>query len=449
MTVLDDILAGVREDLVDRQAEVSLEALQAQAAARPSALPAESVLREGDAVKVIAEVKRSSPSKGALAAIADPAALASRLRVRRRAASSACSPRSAGSAAASPTSPPSGPRSTSRCCARTSSSRATRCGRPGRTAPTSSCSSSRRSSRRRSSRSSSASTRSGMTALVEVHDAEEVAPGGRRRRPGHRRQLPRPAHPRGRPADTSPGSRPSIPDGIVRIAESGVRGPHDVLDFARAGARRRPRRREPRDRRGPALRGRRPRRRGRPPRPAGGAQVSAPTDVPAGAATDAEPLSAHRGPYFGRFGGRFVPEALVAALDELDRGVRRGDGRPGVPRRAGPPAPHLHRPAEHPHRGAAVRRARRGRAGPAQARGPQPHRLAQDQQRPRPGAAHRSGWARPGSSPRPAPASTASPPRPPRRSSASSASSTWARRTPAGRRSTSPGCGCSAPRSSR
>jgi tryptophan synthase beta chain len=30
------------------------------------------------------------------------------------------------------------------------------------------------------------------------------------------------------------------------------------------------------------------------------------------------PLSAHRGPYFGRFGGRFVPEALVAALEELD-----------------------------------------------------------------------------------------------------------------------------------
>ena len=40
-------------------------------------MPAESVLREGDTVKVIAEVKRSSPSKGPLAAIADPAALAS------------------------------------------------------------------------------------------------------------------------------------------------------------------------------------------------------------------------------------------------------------------------------------------------------------------------------------------------------------------------------------
>ena len=30
------------------------------------------------------------------------------------------------------------------------------------------------------------------------------------------------------------------------------------------------------------------------------------------------PLAAQAGPYFGDFGGRFVPEALVAALDELD-----------------------------------------------------------------------------------------------------------------------------------
>ncbi|MFS0703045.1 tryptophan synthase subunit beta [Cellulomonas sp. 179-A 9B4 NHS] len=29
-------------------------------------------------------------------------------------------------------------------------------------------------------------------------------------------------------------------------------------------------------------------------------------------------LGAHEGPYFGEFGGRFVPEALIAALDELD-----------------------------------------------------------------------------------------------------------------------------------
>lgn len=30
------------------------------------------------------------------------------------------------------------------------------------------------------------------------------------------------------------------------------------------------------------------------------------------------PLSTHAGPYFGQFGGRYVPEALIAALDELD-----------------------------------------------------------------------------------------------------------------------------------
>jgi tryptophan synthase beta chain len=33
---------------------------------------------------------------------------------------------------------------------------------------------------------------------------------------------------------------------------------------------------------------------------------------------DGAPLSAQRGPYFGRFGGRFVPEALIAALEELE-----------------------------------------------------------------------------------------------------------------------------------
>jgi tryptophan synthase beta chain len=40
--------------------------------------------------------------------------------------------------------------------------------------------------------------------------------------------------------------------------------------------------------------------------------------VTAGGATQS--LAAAQGPYFGRFGGRFVPEALIAALDELDAG---------------------------------------------------------------------------------------------------------------------------------
>ena len=75
MTVLDDILVGVREDLAERQARTPLDQLKDLAAARPPALDGAAALR-GQGVAVIAEVKRSSPSKGALAAIADPAALA-------------------------------------------------------------------------------------------------------------------------------------------------------------------------------------------------------------------------------------------------------------------------------------------------------------------------------------------------------------------------------------
>ncbi|HEY7488325.1 MAG TPA: indole-3-glycerol phosphate synthase TrpC [Streptosporangiaceae bacterium] len=75
MSVLDEILDGVRADLADRQRAVSLEALKEMAANAPSPVDAIAALK-GEGVSVIAEVKRSSPSKGALAAIADPAALA-------------------------------------------------------------------------------------------------------------------------------------------------------------------------------------------------------------------------------------------------------------------------------------------------------------------------------------------------------------------------------------
>lgn len=75
MTVLDEIIAGVVEDLGPRQAARSLEDLQAAVAAMPPALPVLPALA-GPGLGVIAEVKRSSPSKGALSDIPDPAALA-------------------------------------------------------------------------------------------------------------------------------------------------------------------------------------------------------------------------------------------------------------------------------------------------------------------------------------------------------------------------------------
>ncbi|MDI1290975.1 MAG: indole-3-glycerol phosphate synthase TrpC [bacterium] len=75
MTVLDDIVEGVREDVAARMATVSLDQLKARAQNIPSARDVVAILG-GDDVSVIAEVKRSSPSRGQLADIADPAALA-------------------------------------------------------------------------------------------------------------------------------------------------------------------------------------------------------------------------------------------------------------------------------------------------------------------------------------------------------------------------------------
>lgn len=75
MTVLEEIIAGVREDLAVRQSAVSLEELKERAALLPPPRDAMAALRS-DGVSLIAEVKRSSPSKGDLAEIPDPASLA-------------------------------------------------------------------------------------------------------------------------------------------------------------------------------------------------------------------------------------------------------------------------------------------------------------------------------------------------------------------------------------
>jgi indole-3-glycerol phosphate synthase len=75
MSVLDDILDGVREDLAEREARTPLADLKQRVERVLDPRDALAVLR-AKRVAVIAEVKRRSPSKGQLAPIADPAALA-------------------------------------------------------------------------------------------------------------------------------------------------------------------------------------------------------------------------------------------------------------------------------------------------------------------------------------------------------------------------------------
>lgn len=75
VSVLDEILEEVRADLTARQQQVPLDRLKEMARQADSPRDALAALRGHD-VAVIAEVKRASPSKGAMAAIADPAALA-------------------------------------------------------------------------------------------------------------------------------------------------------------------------------------------------------------------------------------------------------------------------------------------------------------------------------------------------------------------------------------
>ncbi|ART70172.1 indole-3-glycerol phosphate synthase [Mycobacterium dioxanotrophicus] len=74
-TVLDSIIEGVRADVAAREAVISLEEIKARALDAPAPLDVMAALRE-PGIGVIAEVKRASPSRGALANIADPAQLA-------------------------------------------------------------------------------------------------------------------------------------------------------------------------------------------------------------------------------------------------------------------------------------------------------------------------------------------------------------------------------------
>ena len=233
-TVLDEIIDGVREDLAIRTALISLDELKSRVQRAQPALNVYEALRGGDGVKVIAEVKRSSPSKGALAIIADPAGLASDyaaggasvisvLTERRRFGGSIEDLAAVRAAVDIPV---------LRKDFIVSSYQVWEARAHGADAillivaaldqPTLIGLRERAESL-------------GMTALVEVHDEAETdraVQAGARVIGINARNLKTLEVDRG----TFARLAPRVPPGIVKVAESGVRGPHDVLEYARAGA---------------------------------------------------------------------------------------------------------------------------------------------------------------------------------------------------------------------
>jgi indole-3-glycerol phosphate synthase len=233
VSVLDDILTGVRADLAARQEQVPLDELKSRAENRPECRNPMPVLK-GENVSVIAEVKRSSPSKGALAAIADPAALAadyerggaaviSVLTEQRRFGGSLDDLVAVRRAVDVPVLRKDFIVSSYQLwearvfgadlvllivAALDQNALVSLIERAGSL---------------------------GLTPIVEVHTVEEsgrAVDAGARVIGVNARDL------RTLEVDRNvfPEVAPHIPDGIVRIAESGVRGPHDVIEYARAGA---------------------------------------------------------------------------------------------------------------------------------------------------------------------------------------------------------------------
>lgn len=74
--ILDRIVADCRKNLIDRKNEISPAEMRKMAAAQPVPLDFKASLQSGRGIRLIAEVKKASPSKGVIRPDFDPVAIA-------------------------------------------------------------------------------------------------------------------------------------------------------------------------------------------------------------------------------------------------------------------------------------------------------------------------------------------------------------------------------------
>lgn len=300
MSVLDELVAGALEDKCDRERVTSLEELKARVALAPAPLDAKRWLRRPDGIPVIAEIKRASPSKGHLIDIEDPATLA---RQYEQGGASAISVLTEGR----------------RFLGSLDDVDAVRAAVHIPVLRKDFITTDYQIWEARAhgadivllivaalddtqlARLLKLTHELGMTALVETHTREEIEraiAAGARVIGINARNLKDLRVDVGKYTELAS----NLPEDVIKVAESGVFGAVEVEDYARAGA-------------DAVLVG-------EGVATADDQRLAVERLVKAGErmkASETTPLSGHHGPYWGQFGGRYVPEALITALDELQR----------------------------------------------------------------------------------------------------------------------------------
>ncbi|KXS23216.1 MAG: bifunctional indole-3-glycerol phosphate synthase/tryptophan synthase subunit beta [Bifidobacterium breve] len=300
MSVLDELVAGALEDQQTRELTVSLEDVKKAALASPAPIDATRWLKRADGIPVIAEIKRASPSKGHLSDIPDPAALA---REYEKGGASAISVLTEGRRFLGSLGDFDKVRAAVHIPVLRKDFIVT-------------------DYQIYEARAHGADLvllivaalddaqlkhlldlahELSMTVLVETHTREEIeraCQAGAKVIGINARNL------KNLKVDVNKYNElaADLPDDVIKVAESGVFGAVEVEDYARAGA-------------DAVLVG-------EGVATADDHELAVERLVKAGAqvkASETTPLSEHQGPYWGQFGGRYVPEALITALDELER----------------------------------------------------------------------------------------------------------------------------------